>query len=300
MRIGVVFNPRSGRKRGDQLHSIIKASIVGSGHTPVFVDVAPGRPLEDALRPILRDIDVVAVIGGDGTLNGVVNAILSSDMPHTPVAFFPAGRGKDAARSIPSYSVDVMGRQEIDWTKGRLVDVGHVAIADGSQRYFINASDIGLSAVAAKFSARLPRQIGSGAYVLGAVYGFLVTRPGTVRMALDGAQEIELDNLLTIAVCNGRAFGGGIYIAPDASADDGLFDIVAVRNANLLDLLANLPKLKRGTLRDHPALTRWRARSITIDATSLHPIDLDGELWGDAPVTYTIIPSALNWIGPHT
>jgi YegS/Rv2252/BmrU family lipid kinase len=241
----------------------------------------------------------VAVIGGDGTLNGAVNAVLTSDEPETPVAFFPAGRGKDAARTIPSYSADVIGREKIDWDRTRLVDVGRAHSAEGLDRYFINASDIGLSAAAAAFSARLPRQIGSGAYVLGAVYGFLVTRATSARMVLDGDRVVELDDLLTIAVCNGRAFGGGIYIAPDASADDGLLDVVAVRNANLLDLLANLPKLKRGTLREHPALTRWQATSVVVESTTLAPIDVDGEIWGAAPVSYSISPSALNWIGPQ-
>lgn len=299
MRIGVVFNPRSGHRRGDRLHRLVKASVIGSGHVPVFVDVVAGQPLEDALRPALTEVDVVAVIGGDGTLNGVVNGIMSSDRPETPVAFFPAGRGKDASRTIPSFSLASIGKEPVDWTHQRRVDVG-VVEANGERRYFINASDIGLSAAAASFAARLPRQIGAIAYVLGAVYGFVATRPARATMVLDGGETIGLENLLTIAVCNGRSFGGGIYIAPEASADDGLFDLVAVRNANLLDLLLNLPKLKRGTLLHHPALTRWRARSVVIDETSLGPVDLDGEMWGRAPLAYSLLPSALNWIGPRS
>lgn len=300
MRIGVVFNPRSGRRRGDRLHRLIKASITGSGHTPLFIDVVAGMPLEDALRGELPGIDVVAVIGGDGTLNGVVNAILTSESPETPLAFFPAGRGKDAARTIPSFSLASIGKEPIDWTNASRVDVGHVKTLNGDGRYFINASDIGLSAAAAAFSARLPRQIGSAAYVLGAVYGFIVTRPTHATMVLDGERRIALHNLLTIAVCNGRSFGGGIYIAPEASANDGLFDIVAVRNANMLDLVMNLSKLKRGALLDHPALTRWRASAVVIKTTSLDPVDIDGEMWGAAPLSYSLVPSVLNWIGPST
>jgi diacylglycerol kinase (ATP) len=300
MRIGVVFNPRSGRRRGDKLHRLIKASITGSGHIPVFLDVAAETPLEDELRSMLGAVDAVAVIGGDGTLNGVVNAVLTSDRPGTPIAFFPAGRGKDASRTIPSFPASSIGKDPIDWTDSRRVDVGMVQAANGAERYFINASDIGLSAAAASFATKLPRQIGSIAYVLGAVYGFIATRPATATMKLDGDLSIELNNLLTIAVCNGRSFGGGIYIAPEASADDGLFDIVAVRNANVLDLVLNLPKLKRGTLLHHPALTRWRSRSLVIDGTSLGPVDLDGEIWGAAPLTYSLLPSVLNWIGPRS
>lgn len=300
MRIGVVFNPKSGRRRGDGLYRIIESSIVGSGHTLVVVDVVHGKPLEDAVARAVSDVDVIAVIGGDGTLNGVVNGILSSAVPGRPVAFFPAGRGMDAARSIPTLSVDLIANGPIDWTRTSSVDVGRVTAAGGVVRYFINAGDIGLIGAAAGFAARLPRQIGAASYVLGAVYGFLVTRPTTATMILDGEREIELDRLLSIAVCNGKAFGGGIHLAPEASVNDGLLDIVAVRNANLLDLLTNLPKLKRGTLIDHPALSRWRARSVLVTSSKLGPADLDGEMWGETPLTYTVHPSALNWIGPRT
>jgi diacylglycerol kinase (ATP) len=299
MRIGVVFNPRSGSRRGDRLHRLIKAAIVRSGHSPEFLDVSNGVPLERDLESMLARVDVIATIGGDGTLNGVINGIMASDVPDTPVAFFPAGRGRDAARTIPSFSLDDVGRDTIDWIPTRRVDLGLARMEHGARRYFINAGDIGLIGAAAQFASRLPRQIGTLTYVLGGVYGFLSTDASSIRLTLDEDQVIDLDNVLSVAVCNGRAFGGGIYIAPDASADDGFLDIVVVRNANLRDLLFNLPKLKRGELRDHPALERWRVRSLRVEAPHLALVDLDGEMWGEPPLTFSVQPSALNWIGPH-
>jgi diacylglycerol kinase (ATP) len=300
MRIGIVFNPRSGSRRGDRLHRLIKASIIGSDHAPVFLDVANGVPLEQDLAPMLANVDVVATIGGDGTLNGVINGIMASEHKDMPVAFFPAGRGRDAARTIPSFSLDMVGKEAIDWSTTRRVDIGLAQQDGGAQRYFVNAGDVGLIGAAAEFAARLPRQIGTLSYVLGGVYGFLATHPAAIQLTLDDDQVIELDNALSVAVCNGRAFGGGIYIAPDASAEDGILDIVVVRNANIKDLLLNLPKLKRGTLREHPALERWRARTLRVEAAHLGPIDLDGEMWGTLPLTFSVQPSSLNWIGPRT
>lgn len=299
MRIGVVFNPKSGTRRGDAVHRDIRAAIRADGHEAAFLDVIDSAPLERALQEMIPEVDALAVLGGDGTLNGVVNGVLTSERPETPLAFFPAGRGKDTARTIGSFPVSMLGTHQIDWSGRRRVDVGRATRDTGEHRFFINASDVGLSAAAARMASRLPRQLGSLSYVLGAIYGFAVTRPASARLVFDGDGSIEVDNLLAVAVCNGRSFGGGIVIAPDAEADDGLFDIVAVRNANLLDLLANLPKLKRGTLRDHPALTRWRAAGVRVERTGLGPIDLDGELWGAVPVTYTIEPRALTWIGPR-
>lgn len=299
MRIGVVFNPKSGTRRGDAIHREIRKAIRQDGHDATFLDVVDGSPLEHALHQMIPEVDALAVVGGDGTLNGVVNGTLTSSRPETPLAFFPAGRGKDTARTIGSFSISMIGTRQIDWQASHRVDVGRATRDTGEHRFFINASDVGLSAAAARMASRLPRQLGSLSYVLGAAYGFAVTRPATARLVFDGGSSLEVDSLLTLAVCNGRSFGGGIVIAPDASADDGQLDIVAVRNANLADLLANLPKLKRGTLQDHPALTRWRAAGVRIERTGLAPIDLDGELWGTVPVTYTVEPRALNWIGPR-
>lgn len=299
MRIGVVFNPKSGVRRGDVLHREIRSAIRADGHEASFLDVDGNARLEPSLHQMIPDLDAIAVVGGDGTLNGTVNAILTSVRPKTPVAFFAAGRGKDTARTIDSFSLSVMGTHQVDWGCTRDVDVGRASLDSGEHRFFINTSGVGLSAAAARLAARLPRQLGATSYVVGAVYGFAVTRPAPARLVFDDERSVEIEDLLTIAVCNGRSFGGGMHIAPDARADDGLFDIVAVRNANLMDLLANLPKLMRGTLRDHPALTRWRSVGVRVERTPLSPIDLDGELWGHVPVTYTIEPHALKWIGPR-
>lgn len=300
MYIGVVFNPRSGSRQGDRLHGMIKAAIISSGHNPLFLDVERRSRLEDKLQGMIQDVDAIAVIGGDGTLNGVVNGILSSSRPEMPVAFFPAGRGKDTARAVPSFSLESLGKKRIDWTTRRQIDVGLATCDDGEKRYFINVSNVGLSAAAAGFSHKLPRQFGQMSYVISAVKAFMTTRAGTARMTIDDSEVLVLDNLLTLAACNGKAVGGGIYIAPDSRIDDGRFQLVAVRNANVLDLVMNLSKLKTGEPFEHPALSSWTARTVRIDNCSLDSMDLDGEMWGSTPVTYSLLPSALAWIGPGT
>lgn len=300
MRIGVVFNPRSGWRRGDSMHREIRSSLARDGHDAVFLDVDHRVPLEGALREMIPNIDALAVVGGDGTLNGVINAVLTSSVPKTPVAFFPTGRGKDTARSIPSFSLRALERGSLDWQTTHRIDVIRASMDDGQARFLVNASDVGLSGAASWFASKLPRHLGATSYVLGGVYGFLVSRPAAARLTLDGNAPIELQDVLSLIVCNGKAFGGGLHIAPDAQPDDGQLDVIALGNANLLDLLANLPKLKRGTLRDHPALTRWQAREVRIDASTLGPIDVDGEIWGELPMTYTTHAAALNWIGPRS
>jgi diacylglycerol kinase (ATP) len=300
MRIGVVFNPRSGVRRGQQLYRMTNAAIIGSGNTPIFVTVERGIRLENSVSRLVEEVDVVATIGGDGTLNGVVNGVLDSSRPGTPVAFFQSGRGRDTARTLPSFSLKSLGTTRIDWSRTVQVDVGRATGQGGASRYFINVSNVGLSAEAARVAGKLPRQIGTSSYILGAVKAFLTERPRSVPVSIDGGPSVVLDDVLLLAMCNGRAFGGGLYVAPEASATDGLLELVAVRNANLLDLGRNLSSLRDGTLLGHPALTRWRARTVAVDPCDLAPIDLDGEMWGSVPITYSIVPSALNWIGPSS
>lgn len=297
MRIGIAFNPKSGARQGERLRRLVNASIVGDGHTPVFLDSIAGDRIEDRIDRAIDQVDVIAAIGGDGTINGVVNGIMSSPRSDMPVAFFPAGRGRDTARAIPSFTLENLGKQKIDWENTRQVDVGRVETDDGKHRHFINISSIGLSAEAAHIASRLPRQLGSMSYVIGGARAFLSKTETTVRLDVDG-QVVDLDKVLLIAICNGRSFGGGLYIAPDSKPDDGLFEITVVRNANLLDLLMNLSKLKSGTEFNHPALSRWTARSVQLDECTLSPVELDGELWSAAPFTYFVVPSALTWIEP--
>jgi diacylglycerol kinase (ATP) len=300
MRIGVIYNPGSGRKGGGRILRALTDHIACLGLEPLVIDVSHFPCVEAGVHRFVQTIDAIAVVGGDGTLNGAVNGLLSSDRPDIPLAFVPAGRGKDTARSIPSLTIDTLRAGSINWASRRTVDVGVATLADGDARYFINVSNIGLSSGAAQRVSRMPRVLGAFAYTLGAVQAFRTTKPCTVCITLDDDETLELDDVLTVAICNGRAFGGGIYIAPDADVADGILQLVTVRHANVMDLVKNLPKLRSGAPFEHPALSRWNGRSIKIEHPELTPMDIDGELWGAGTVTWSVVPSALNWIGPRT
>lgn len=297
MQIAIVFNPGSGRRAAHRALSDVVASLASHSHSMTVIDCAKQPDFERELKQIAPSTERLIVIGGDGTLSSAINAVIMSGNPELPVAFVPTGRGKDTARSLPSWTASDLADGQFERADFRPTDVIRVTLSSGVTRYAINLSSIGLGAHAAAVAGKLPRIFGSLSYVLGAVRGFVPLHPFQVSMSIDGEPH-SVENALLIAACNGMAFGGGIYIAPEAEQNDGLMDVVVISNANLGDLALQLGKLKSGVPFDHPAISRWQARAIEIAPVMSHYYEADGEGLSSQPVRYEIEPRTLNWIVP--
>lgn len=297
MQIAIVFNPGSGRLAARRALSDVVAALASHNHTLTVIDCHRQPDFERELRRQAPDLDRVIVIGGDGTLSSTINAVVSSENPALPLAFVPTGRGKDTARSLSSWTASAMTGGRFELAESTQVDLVRIKLQGGNKRYAINLSSIGVGAHAAAMANRIPRIFGSLSYVLGAAKGFVPLRPFQATFTIDGKRH-NVDNALLIAACNGKSFGGGIYIAPEAQQRDGLLDVVVASNANLADLALQLGKLKSGTPFDHPALSRWQAESIEIEPVDTIHFEADGEALSSQPIRYEIVPSALNWIQP--
>jgi diacylglycerol kinase (ATP) len=297
MRIAIVFNPGSGPRAARRALSDVVASLASHNHVLEVIDASTQPDFERYVREAAETFDRMIAIGGDGTLNGVINGILLSGNQELPVAFVPTGRGKDTSRSLTCWNPADMAHGVFELAGSTAVDVIKITLNDGTIRYGINASDIGLAAHAAVVANHIPRWTGSLSYVLGAARSIVPPRPFSLHFSVDGADQY-IDDALLLSVCNGRTFGGGIYIAPQASCTDGMLDIVVAHNANLLDLGMQLPNLKKGVPFDHPALMRWQGRAVTVQATRNPWFEVDGEQLSMQPVRYDIAPGALNWTTP--
>lgn len=297
MRIAIVFNPRSGSRAAASALSTVVAALASHNHTLEVIDCAAEPAFEAELSAKATQFDRVIAIGGDGTLNGVVNAIVLSANPALPVAFVPTGRGKDTARSLPSWKPTALAGGAFEQAESHPVDLIRITLANGRERVGVNVCSIGLGARAAQAADTLPRWFGSVSYVLGAVRGFTATRPFPLALTLDGKTH-EIDNTLALAVCNGKSFGGGIYLAPEAGPSDGVLEVVAAHNANLGDFAALLPKLRSGKPYQHPAVTRMRGTRIEIEPMGTVLSEVDGELLSAQPIRLEIMPAALQWIAP--
>lgn len=297
MHIAIVFNPGSGQRAAARMLGLVVSALASHHHILEIIDCKVQPDFERELSMRANEFDRVIVIGGDGTLNGVVNAIQASDLQSLPVALLPIGRGKDSARSLASWEASKLANGAFELGNISTIDLIRITLEDGAQRYAINASSIGLSADATRYANKLPRWLGAFTYVAGAARGMVPLHSFRLTTRIDG-REHSIDNALFMAVCNGKSFGGGMYIAPEADPQDGLLDIVVAHNAHLGDLALQLGKLKSGVPFEHPALVRWQAQSVTIAPIEGMQSEADGDLLSAQPVRFEIAWKQQNWVHP--
>jgi diacylglycerol kinase family enzyme len=145
----------------------------------------------------------------------------------------------------------------------------------------------------AELANRSPKVLGGTITYLACLFTSLVTyRNKNVELSFDGQHARGRVN--SVVVCNGRYLGGGMFMAPDASFDDGIFDVVILGNLNKLEVVANLPRVYKGTHLTHPKVSLCHAREIHVEARERMFLQADGELIGEAPATFQIVPRTLR------
>lgn len=297
MRIGVIINPGSGRRTAAGLRTQVEQIGADAGAKVTLAVYDGSERIESLALRLVTEVDVIGVAGGDGTLNGAINGVMASRQPETPLFFLPAGRGGDTSRTIPSLSLTRAAIRSFAY-RTRQVDLGVLSTSDGETRYFINESSIGLGGFAARSANRLPRRLGSSVYLLAALDGIARCRPCQMRLEIDGVGVVDLPRCHHLTIANGRYFGGGLQIAPLASPEDGLLDIIAVADASPFEVAIALPRLLRSTHLGHPKVHHWKSTAVAIEGSTDAVIETDGEASGSVPARYSVVHNALTWVEP--
>jgi len=258
----------------------------------------PGHALELARKAVDLGFETIAIHGGDGTVNEVVNGLLSRPPNGLPIALLPSGTGADLVRTLGiSHSLAKAARKAHQAT-ARPIDIGQVQFTDlegrPRQRYFVNVTDVG-------FGGELVRYVNSRSKGLGGklsfLQGLLVTlfryHNKKIRITIDAGEPWEL-RVSSIVVANGQYFGGGMWVAPKADLNDGRFEVIVVGDVSKREVLANTSRLYRGTIAEHPKVNTYQARTIELDSAEEVLIDLDGELVGRLPARFQILPQKLS------
>lgn len=302
----LVVNPQAGAGRAGRLLPALEAALRGAGADFTrFTTEGPGHATE-LTRQALRDgASGVAVVGGDGTLGEALNGFfLSSGAPIAAGRWLgplPAGTGGDFRRSLGMEArapADLVRRLLL--SEPRPIDCGWVEFVDAaglpSERAFLNIASFGLAGMVDEAIATGPKYLGGrAAYFLASVQA--KARYGAnrrVRLRLDGRTEEH--HVLNLAVANGRYFGGGMHIAPDARLDDGLLDVVSIEREGWLGPLALSAGLYGAGVLGRPGVRHGRGRSVSAEALPGEPpvlLDIDGEAPGRLPARFDVRPGAL-------
>jgi diacylglycerol kinase (ATP) len=235
--------------------------------------------------------DRVVAVGGDGTIQEVVNGLVNGSQSAT-LGIVPVGSGNDLARSLR------LPRDPHDcWTQAignreRHIDLVRATDGSGGTRWFSSAGGIGFDArVAAAMATKTGWHRSRAGYLLTTLAELRRFENRRVTLTVDGrTQEREI---LFVAIANGSYYGGGMRICPDATVDDGQLDLCIVGNLSRFQAIREIPNLYRGTHIGHPAVEMARGRHIEIDGDAETLVHLDGEPFGHLPLRVEIAPARL-------
>ncbi len=303
-----LINPASAR--GETLRNWAKArqelERLGIGIID-YITPGAGEATEITREALQSGFSRVIAVGGDGTLNEVVNGYFDQAgqviNPAAAVGLLPSGTGSDFRRSLDLISqADAI--RAIANSRIKSVDVGRITFSNQQgvmvSQFFINVVTFGLggevSARVSQWRKLLPKWIGGRArFTAAAICALKRHRNVPVCVVLDREREIELSSNL-IVIANGRFAGCGMMLAPHAEIDDGLFDVILTDRATRFDVLKELPRIQQGAYLKNPKVSQMRAREVTIMSDAVMATDIDGEPAGFAPAHLTVLPAAIRFL----
>ena len=243
----------------------------------------------------------IIAVGGDGTVNEVVNGILNSaGSDDMLLGILSAGTTCSFARSV-GIPLDLISSCNLLISQNKLtIDVGAVEYTSESQhlrRFFVNEADVGFGATVVEASQNIPnyfgRKINYLPYVLGAVGSLISYKNKPVSLWVDGETEDFYDCAMLV-IANGTYFGGGMCIAPDAKPDDGLLDMVIFGDMGKSEMMKIWPMTYQGSHVNHHKVRLLQIRNAAIQCAEKLLVEADGELLGEGPVSFSVLPSALS------
>ena len=236
---------------------------------------------------------LIVAVGGDGTLNEVVNGIIDDDgVPLATAGAILTGRGRDACRNFGVPRPMAAAAAALVDGEDATFDLGLATWASGERRYFVGAAGAGFDAAVAARAASVGAR-GTLPYLFAVLATVRASRPRAATLTADGT-VIWRAPLLAAVVANARHFAGGMRIAPHADATDGVLDLVVLGALGRLELIRWLPTIYWGGHLANPNVATRRASTITIAAPGPLPTQLDGEVAGITPVVITVAHRGLR------
>ncbi len=286
-----IVNPVSGGGRGKAAFLEAEQLLREKGvpYEAVYSE-HPGHAVELARTAAERGERCIIAVGGDGTVNEVASAIHDTGVK---MGVLPFGTGNDLARAA-NFPTDIPQAVET-LIKGhtRPMDAGMA-----NDRFFLNVAGFGFDADVLENTTRFKGRFhGMIPYLMGVVTTLSHLRHMKLTFTHDGKTESR--GSVLVSVGNGQFIGGGMHALPKADPYDGLFDVIIIRDINVLQLIRLLPVFIKGKHLDYPVVEYFRTAEFTVSAEEPSVLNLDGELGETTPVTFRILPGAIPVIVPE-
>jgi len=262
----------------------------------------PRHATELTANALKNGANYAIAVGGDGLLNEVANGYMQCPediKKQSAIGVFPSGTGNDFCKTIGvkadmrqlSSLLQQNSVKPLDICHMRFRDVNHEPI----ERYFINIADIGIGGYVSQRVNNSSKLFGSKlSYMKAIILTFLTYRHRSVRITAD---DFSWEGkVLLVVMANGKYFGSGLCIAPQAAPDDGKMQLVLLANVSLFDYLKQQGKVRRGEIIDHPEVKYLESTSCTIEPLEECTIDMDGEFVGYGPIKTRVERNGLRFL----
>ena len=288
----IILNPSAGSVSDLDALTLRLNSLPGA---EILLTNKPGSAARFARTALRKGRDTIIAAGGDGTLNEVLNGI-GENHGDVRVGLLPLGTGNDFARSIGLPTDLDVALDLIRNGATRALDL--VRVTSDEVRYFANVSAGGFSGlVDEKLTPEMKKTWGPLAYLRSAAAALPELRAYRTTLALDNSESLMLD-LYNVVVANGRYVAGGTLIAPEASLDDGLLDVILIQQRSAAELALLAAQVAMGAHLSSDVVIFRRASQLTVNSKPGMWFNVDGELVGNEPARFEILPRALRFIVP--
>ncbi|MFW6020447.1 MAG: diacylglycerol/lipid kinase family protein [Bacteroidales bacterium] len=301
----IIINPNAGNRKGEQDWPLIHELLISKGLSFEYTfSEYHKHAISLASRAIENGYRYILAVGGDGTINEVVNGIFQQDIvspTNITLGVLTIGTGNDWGRM---FDIPADFEQAIDMLiKGKVFyqDVGFVQYKNGSHidhRYFINIAGIGFDAIVAKKTNSLKERgkSNSFSYLTSLLSSLLKYKHHKSEIIIDASKHKLNTNLFSMNVGICQYNGGGMKQVPNAIPDDGLFDLTIISKVRKFSVFRHLQKIYRGTHLKLPYVRSFQAKSVIVDSASSINLEVDGESLGHTPMEFSIIPKGIKVI----
>ena len=296
-----IVNPNAGNGKGKKDWTRIADLFQKNQIELAFKSTEKKGHAIDYTRELISDgYRKIVAVGGDGTLNEIVNGVFTQDYCSPKdiiISMIPVGTGNDWGRMFGIPLVYEGAVKVIKEGKLMLHDIGVVSFYNGEKkekRYFINIAGLGFEAIVVRKTNKQKDKGNSNQaiYFYNLLSSLISYRHTIADITIDGKKSTS--RIFSINVGNGRYCGGGMRQTPDALPDDGLLDITVIKDMGKFEIIKSLKLLYDGTILSHPKVDGYRSKNLIVTSETPLFLEADGESLGQAPAEFSIIPSAIN------